>query len=185
MLFYKTETTGRLDWKARSADPTQPRLIRLAWQVGLDGEVADRIINTEGVESDPAALKAHGITTARAAEEGLSIQHVIAELIRDCAAEGPAIAQAGWGIKFHARALRCGVAQGGHEGEFSDRLKAGAVTDITQVAKQALDPDGKRDLPPGWTGLVRLLYDVPVDPQDTAEFVKFAALIYRDHVLGR
>nr|WP_281069823.1 3'-5' exonuclease [Methanofollis sp. W23] len=76
------ETTGVL---RRGEEP--PRLVEAAWLVcdvscGVVREES-RLVCPEGFVIPPSAVQVHGITTARAREEGTALAGVLADLARD------------------------------------------------------------------------------------------------------
>jgi DNA polymerase III epsilon subunit-like protein len=84
-LFFDTETTGLpLSWNAALSDlDNWPRLVQIAWQ-RYDGKGAkvsegDYIIYPEGFTIPKDASRVHGISTARARQEGTSLNKVLEE----------------------------------------------------------------------------------------------------------
>ena len=85
-LFFDTETTGLpKNWKAPlSALDNWPRLVQIAW-LQFDSEerkISERsfIIKPEGFTIPHEAAKVHGISTERAADEGVELEMVLEEL---------------------------------------------------------------------------------------------------------
>jgi len=84
-LFFDTETTGLpRNWKAPVTDLNNwPRMVQLAWlyydQNGKKIAGGDYIIKPEGYTIPPETSRIHGITTARAMAEGVSLVSVLQE----------------------------------------------------------------------------------------------------------
>ena len=91
ILIYDTETTGLpRDWNAPITDSDNwPRLVQLAWQLhDTQGKLlsrGNRIVQPEGFTIPFNSTKIHGITTARAQEEGLQLGQVMEEFMADAA----------------------------------------------------------------------------------------------------
>ncbi|MBR1502669.1 MAG: 3'-5' exonuclease [Prevotella sp.] len=88
-IFFDTETTGvPLNYKAPTTDTRNwPRLVQLGW-ILMDNEgnklsQKDYIIRPEGFTIPVDASRIHGITTARALEEGQDLKAVIEEFMVD------------------------------------------------------------------------------------------------------
>ncbi len=76
-LFYDTETTGLINFKARSSDPSQPHLVQLAALL-MDDEANEIqslsvIIKPDGYEIPKEASDIHGITTKLALRVGIPL----------------------------------------------------------------------------------------------------------------
>ena len=88
-LIFDTETTGLpQNWKAPLTDFNNwPRCVQLAWQVhDVEGkmiEVKNYIIKPEGYDIPYNAEKIHGISTDRANKQGISLNVVLAEFVKD------------------------------------------------------------------------------------------------------
>ena len=84
-LFFDTETTGiPKNYKAPISDlDNWPRLVQLAWflmdDAGREISSQNRIIKPEGFAIPLAASAVHGITTARALEEGVDLGLALSE----------------------------------------------------------------------------------------------------------
>ena len=91
ILIYDTETTGLpRDWSAPITDSDNwPRLVQLAWQLhDPQGKLlsrGNRIVQPDGFTIPFNSTKIHGITTARAQEEGLPLDQVMEEFMADAA----------------------------------------------------------------------------------------------------
>ncbi|HAI00039.1 MAG TPA: DNA polymerase III subunit alpha, partial [Flavobacteriales bacterium] len=91
ILIYDTETTGLpRDWNAPITDGDNwPRLVQLAWQLhdprGKLLSRGNRIVQPDGFTIPFNSTKIHGITTARAQEEGLPLDQVMEEFMADAA----------------------------------------------------------------------------------------------------
>ena len=91
ILIYDTETTGLpRDWNAPITDGDNwPRLVQLAWQLhDPQGKLlsrGNRIVQPNGFTIPFNSTKIHGITTARAQEEGLPLDQVMEEFMADAA----------------------------------------------------------------------------------------------------
>ena len=91
ILIYDTETTGLpRDWNAPITDSDNwPRLVQLAWQLhDPQGKLlsrGNRIVQPDGFTIPFNSTKIHGITTARAQEEGLPLDQVMEEFMADAA----------------------------------------------------------------------------------------------------
>ena len=88
-LIFDTETTGLpQNWKAPLTDFNNwPRCVQLAWQVhDVEGklvEVKNYIIKPEGYDIPFNAEKIHGISTDRANKQGISLNVVLSEFVKD------------------------------------------------------------------------------------------------------
>ena len=88
-IFFDTETTGiPCDYKAPiSNSDNWPRLIQLAWILtDKDGNELKRksaIIYPDGFSIPTDAVKVHGISTEQAKQDGLQLQEVLEEFMRD------------------------------------------------------------------------------------------------------
>ena len=88
-LIFDTETTGLpQNWKAPLTDFNNwPRCVQLAWQVhDVEGklmEVKNYIIKPEGYDIPFNAEKIHGISTDRANKQGMPLNVVLAEFVKD------------------------------------------------------------------------------------------------------
>ena len=88
-LIFDTETTGLpQNWKAPLTDFNNwPRCVQLAWQVhdikGKMIEAKNYIIKPEGYDIPFNAEKIHGISTERAAKQGMPLAEVLVEFIKD------------------------------------------------------------------------------------------------------
>ncbi|MCK5211315.1 3'-5' exonuclease [Candidatus Parcubacteria bacterium] len=84
-LFFDTETTGLpRNWQAPLEDlDNWPRLVQLAWLLtdenGKEVECSNRIIKPEGFIIPEGAAAVHGISTARAHEEGILLNTALKE----------------------------------------------------------------------------------------------------------
>ena len=83
-LFFDTETTGLpRNWSAPVTDLNNwPRLVQIAFEFYKDGvkiNSGDYIIKPEGFYIPEATANIHGITTARANEEGVALKTVLNE----------------------------------------------------------------------------------------------------------
>lgn len=92
ILFFDTETTGLpKDWKAPASDTDNwPRMIQLAFLVYATNEATgafekvaafNGIIKPEGFEIPEEVSKIHGITQARAIEEGCHLPYVLEDIL--------------------------------------------------------------------------------------------------------
>lgn len=81
ILFFDTETTGKVDFHASPNAPHQPRLVQFAAMLTNDGgkEMAsvNLIIAPETFEIPEEAIQVHGITTQIALEYGVSIEEAL------------------------------------------------------------------------------------------------------------
>jgi DNA polymerase-3 subunit epsilon len=89
-LFFDTETTGLpKKWQIPpERDPDNwPRIVQIAWAVydesGTEQFCRDFIIRPDGFEIPAEAARVHGISTARALDEGRPILPVLADFARD------------------------------------------------------------------------------------------------------
>lgn len=86
-LFLDTETTGLpIRWSAPATDlQNWPRLVQLAWILfdkdGAELEARDMIVKPEGFAIPKSASEIHGITTERAASEGVLIIQALDEFL--------------------------------------------------------------------------------------------------------
>jgi DNA polymerase III epsilon subunit-like protein len=84
-LFFDTETTGLpRNWKAPVTNLNNwPRMVQIAWILCNDKgnhiEAVDYIIKPENFSIPTDASDIHGITTARASEEGEDLERVLVE----------------------------------------------------------------------------------------------------------
>lgn len=77
LLFFDTETTGMVEWRKPSNDPSQPHLVQLAALL-TDNEGNERasmncIIRPDGWEVSDEAAAVHGITTETCENIGLPV----------------------------------------------------------------------------------------------------------------
>ncbi len=81
ILFFDTETTGKADFRAEPDAPHQPHLVQLGALLTDDGgnEVAsiNLIAKPEGFTIPVEASSIHGITTERAAADGIDRKHIL------------------------------------------------------------------------------------------------------------
>lgn len=81
ILFTDTETTGKWDFKASVDAPHQPHIIQLAAILDRDGRDAtefETLVHLPAdVRIDEGALRTHGITAARALEEGMPLREAL------------------------------------------------------------------------------------------------------------
>lgn len=84
-LFYDTETTGLINFKARSHDPSQPHLVQLAALLmddeGNEIQSLSVIIEPNGYEIPEAASDVHGITTEFAKKVGIPLEDALRPFI--------------------------------------------------------------------------------------------------------
>ena len=68
-------------------DIEEPRIVQIGWAVRGSGDretvVTERLVRPDGFRVSEKATSFHGITHACAAEEGVSLPHALAELMRD------------------------------------------------------------------------------------------------------
>ncbi len=89
-LFFDTETTGLpKDWKAPVSQLSNwPRLVQLAYLIfdaeGNNLEAGNFIIRPDGFIIPPEASRVHGISTARAIEEGQDLKSVLLDFVEKC-----------------------------------------------------------------------------------------------------
>ncbi len=76
-LFYDTETTGLINFKARNRDPSQPHLVQLAALLtdnhGVEIQSFSVIIEPDGYEIPKEASDIHGITNKLALQVGIPL----------------------------------------------------------------------------------------------------------------
>ena len=81
ILFFDTETTGLVNFKAPSSDPSQPRLVQIGMIVCEDsGEEVFQfgaIIKPDGFEIPAKASEVHGITNLKAKLSGIGLGIVL------------------------------------------------------------------------------------------------------------
>ena len=115
VLIYDTETTGLIEFKKPSTDPSQPHLVQLA-AVLLNtesGEVEQSmnvVIRPEGFEIPKEVTDIHGITTEYAKAHGVERQIAIAMFIDMW---GGAKTVVGFNEAFDARILRIAMKREG------------------------------------------------------------------------
>lgn len=80
-LFYDTETTGLINFKRRSHDPSQPHLVQLAALLmddeGNEIQSLSVIIEPNGYEIPKEASDVHGITTEFAKKVGIPLEYAV------------------------------------------------------------------------------------------------------------
>ena len=85
LLFFDTETTGKADFTAPPDAPHQPHLVELgALLVSDQGRELARLemlVRPDGWTIPADATRVHGITTERAAREGLPLEEVFAAFL--------------------------------------------------------------------------------------------------------
>ncbi|MGY6563077.1 MAG: DNA polymerase III subunit alpha [Luteibaculaceae bacterium] len=109
-LIFDTETTGfPLQYNAPLSDTQNwPRVVQLAWQIhDLQGKlvsVKNYIIKPEGFTIPYNAEKVHGISTERALKQGMPLQVVIEEFLKDLETVSFTV---GHNIEFDNNVLGC------------------------------------------------------------------------------
>lgn len=136
-LFFDTETTGLVNKKIKPADPSQPHLLQLAFVLASDaGEVMDRYSTLvqlpPGVESEPKALAAHGITGDKAREEGIPLWQALWEFERRIHACQTMVAH---NTEFDVFLLRCAHAKIGFMHTLRDRPHYCTMKESTNICQ--------------------------------------------------
>ena len=106
ILFFDTETTGLPLWREPSEHPGQPRVCSISWRFdGENGTLLERstLIKPDGWVIGEDTSKIHGITTERAAAEGMPMAEVM-DMFLDLFDSAKIIV--GHNISFDARMMR-------------------------------------------------------------------------------
>lgn len=107
ILFYDTETTGLINFKRRSHDPSQPHLVQLAALLmdndGREIQSLNFIIEPDGYEIPKEASDIHGITTEYAKEFGVPLGDAVRPFM---SLAGKATRMVGHNIAFDKRVLK-------------------------------------------------------------------------------
>lgn len=125
ILFYDTETTGKLDFKKAPDAPGQPRLVQLA-AIMTDpegNEIAKlkTIIKPDGWTIDPEAQKIHGISAEYAEQWGIPLITAL--------------------MMFNALAARC-KGYVCHNSDFDSQILAGEkIRAATNARMEAMPPE--------------------------------------------
>ncbi len=143
-LIFDTETTGLpLNFNAPAGDLNNwPRIVQLAWQIhdikGVLLKARNFIIKPEGFIIPYSAEKIHGISTARAMNEGVELIKVMHEFAEDI---GKANLLVGHNIEFDINIVAAEFLRTGIKNEFPEKLKLCTKVESTDFC--AL-PGGKR-----------------------------------------
>lgn len=125
-LFFDTETTGlpRM-WNAPVSDTDNwPRMVQLAWLVlndwGQEISSGNRIIKPEGFLIPEDVSRIHGITTEIAKNEGIPLDQVLLEFVKDLQKSEILV---GHNISFDEKILGAEFYRRGVINDFFDRPK--------------------------------------------------------------
>lgn len=124
-LFYDTETTGLPDFKARSADPSQPHLVQLALvscdEAGNSVDEISVIIRPNGWIIEPDMTAIHGISHERAMDEGIAEAFAVDMFIGAQARHAIRVAH---NESFDRRIMRIAMTRAGVEREIIEAIEA-------------------------------------------------------------
>jgi DNA polymerase III subunit epsilon len=124
-LVYDTETTGLPDFKARSADPSQPHLVQLALvtydDLGVEFVARSMIVRPDGWIIPPEATAIHGITQERAMDEGIPEHEVVAAFV---VVQGSAAVRVAHNESFDRRIMRIAMTRAGYARDFIELIEA-------------------------------------------------------------
>lgn len=115
LLFFDTETTGKADFTAPPDAPHQPHLVELgALLVSDQGRELARLemlVRPDGWTIPADATRVHGITTERAAREGLPLEEVFAAFLALARSAEKLVAH---NLDFDALVMRAAAARCGY-----------------------------------------------------------------------
>lgn len=118
-FFFDTETTGLPDFKARAVDPKQPHLVQLAMILCDDGgkevDASAVIIRPDGWTISPEVAAIHGISHARAMDEGIPEADAVALFVM---AQARAAVRVAHNESFDRRIMRIAMARSGLQQDF-------------------------------------------------------------------
>lgn len=136
IFIYDTETTGLPNWNAPSEHPSQPHIVQLACglydvDTGAPVELYDKIVRPHGWTIPDEVAAIHGITTERAADEGLPEWEVLSAL-EDM--WGRAMTRTAYNESFDARIVRIAMKRFRKNGA-DERWSAAAYCCTMRLAK--------------------------------------------------
>lgn len=139
ILFFDTETTGvPKDYRAPVTDSKNwPRLVQIAWiladETGGQIETFTAIIKPDGFTIPEEAVKIHGITTAKAKEEGMPIHKALKRLWELCLVQD--LIAAGHNVNFDDKIVRAEFARLKWADTLGNTRKICTMTSSTQHCK--------------------------------------------------
>ena len=170
-IIFDTETTGLpKNWNAPISDlDNWPRAIQIAWQVhdelGHLVEHKDFLIRPDGFDIPYDAERIHGISTALAAQDGVSMAEVLAEFE---IALGKAKFVVGQNLKFDLNIMGSEMIRAGFE---SNMLKMPVLDTCTEVTAEMCQIPGGRGGKwklPTLTELHKFLFEIPFNEAHNA-----------------
>ena len=170
-IIFDTETTGLpKNWNAPISDlDNWPRAIQIAWQVhdelGHLVEHKDFLIRPDGFDIPYDAERIHGISTALAEQEGVSMAEMLAEFE---IALGKAKFVVGQNLKFDLNIMGSEMIRAGFE---SNMLKMPVLDTCTEVTAEMCQIPGGRGGKwklPTLTELHKFLFEIPFNEAHNA-----------------
>jgi DNA polymerase-3 subunit epsilon len=154
ILFYDTETTGLPDFKARSIDPIQPRLVQLALVTcaddGTEIEHVCVLVRPDGWTITPELTAIHGISHERAMDEGIPEERATAMFIMN---QGRCALRVAHNESFDRRIMRIAMTRLGLERDFIEHIEARPSACTCQKAQSIVNmPPTSAMLARGMTG---------------------------------
>lgn len=153
-LFFDTETTGLPDFKARSADPSQPHLVQLALvscdDSGNSVDAVSVIIRPNGwvIPEDMTAI--HGISHERAMDEGIPETFAVDMFV---GAQARHILRVAHNESFDRRIMRIAMTRAGIERDIIEAIEARPSFDTCRGAQVLVNlPPTEKMLAKGMTG---------------------------------
>lgn len=154
VLFFDTETNGLPDFKARSADPSQPHLVQLAL-VETDDDGSEResicvIVRPDGWVISPEMTAIHGISQERAMDEGVPEQHAAGLFL---VAQARSRLRVAHNESFDRRILRIAMTRPGFERDVIEATEARQAYCTCNAAKPVVNlPPTDKMIAVGFTG---------------------------------
>ena len=135
-LFFDTETTGLpRNWKAPVSDlDNWPRLVEMAWllydEEGNCVESRSAIVRPDGFVIPAEAAAVHGITTVRAAAEGVDLGALLADFARAVDIAQVLVAH---NVSFDEKIVGAELLRTGVESRFNERVRFCTMTTSTDL----------------------------------------------------
>ena len=125
ILVFDTETTGLPDFKARSAEPSQPHLVQLALvefdDDGGEHEAVNVIVKPDGWVISPEITAIHGISHERAMDEGVPEHHAAGLFL---VAQARSALRVAHNESFDRRIMRIAMTRAGFERDVIEATEA-------------------------------------------------------------
>jgi|TARA_R110000737_G_scaffold164321_1_gene191792 DNA polymerase-3 subunit alpha len=170
-IIFDTETTGLpRDWNAPISDVDNwPRAVQIAWQVHDDlghlVEHKDFLIQPEGYDIPYDAERIHGISTALAEKEGVSLESVLEEFEK---ALGKAKFVVGQNLKFDLNIMGAEMIRKGFSSRMLDMPVLDTCTEVTAQMCQIPGGRGGKWKLPTLTELHKYLFEIPFNEAHNA-----------------